>query len=854
MTFRVTGEELAAIVGGTVAPDNALPGTFAEAAATDSRHMPHNAVFFALKGSRDDGHNHLVAALGAGASTAVVQRDRLSSLPAEVSQRLIAVDDPLRALHDLASWWRDRLSDTRVIGVTGSNGKTILKDALIRLLNADGLRAAGSPGSFNSRIGVPLSLLSIRRDMQFAVIEAGISEPGDMAVLERMIRPDFGILTNIGLGHISAFHGRRQLAEEKFRLFQRIEDGDIILPAGDELIEGEASRLRGRTHWFGSSETIPVVDATEPTREGIQVRLRYPTMELATFVVRTPSIEIAQVVAMAAAAASLLGTDAKTAERSLARWEPGSTRMEMWRSPGGVTLINDSCSADPLSVRTAVNALADWNPNGPHRRFFVFHGMRGLGPDTERENAEIGALAAEKKVDVLVLVDFEGSDATESAYLAAGGSEKGVHRCATIEEVRDKLLNAERPAMGDVILVKGPRRWGIAEAARHLVDAMAPNRLIVDLEVLRDNIRRFHRHINPTTRILAMVKALAYGSDEARVAVDLERDGLVKHFGVATVDEGLALRAAGIGSPILVTMCTPGETRKAIQQNLTPVVYSREIADHLEQAAEELGKNVSVHIEVDTGMGRLGELPHEVPALAERIMKSAHLHLAGVMTHFASSDDPSADEFTRRQIELFEQALAGLRDMGVTDILRHANATSATARFRESQYDMVRLGLGMFGVYPSSAVRAEVDDLQLAIALVSRIAEIRVLPAGHRIGYAGTYVVPEKNFRVGVVPIGYHDGIPWRLGSVGGGYVSVNGRHAPIVGRISMDSMVIDLSNHPEATTMMDVLIFGRYGGHELRPEEVAAACDTIAYELLARIGPRVQRIFVGECPNNVTQ
>jgi alanine racemase len=401
--------------------------------------------------------------------------------------------------------------------------------------------------------------------------------------------------------------------------------------------------------------------------------------------------------------------------------------------------------------------------------------------------------------------------------------------------------------MGDVILVKGPRRWGIDKAAMHLVDAMAPNRFVVDLEVLRDNIRRFHRRLNQTTRILAMVKALAYGSDEARVAVDLEREGLVTHFGVATVDEGIALRAAGITRPIVVTMCTPGETRKAIQQNLTPVVYSKEIAVELENAAKELGKNVSVHIEVDTGMGRLGELPHEVPALADQIMKTAHLHLAGVMTHFASSDDPMADDFTRRQIELFEQALAGLREMGVTDILRHANATAATARFPESQYDMVRLGLGMFGVYPSPAVYAAVSDLQLAIALVSRIAEIRVLPAGHRIGYAGTYTVSRDNFRVGVLPIGYHDGIPWRLGKTGGGFVLVNGSPAPILGRISMDSMVIDLSDHPEAEVTMNVLIFGRYAGHELRPENVAEACDTIAYELLARIGPRVQRIFVGD-------
>jgi len=846
--LNLTGQELTAILNGTIASGTDLATTIIEAAAIDSRHVPRNAAFFALRGAHDDGHNHVAAAFVAGAALAIVRRDRIASFPQELAPRLIGVDDPLEALQVLAAWWRKRLTTTTVIGITGSNGKTVVKDALVKLLSSGGRLAAGSPGSFNSQTGVPLSLLAVPRNAQYAVIEAGISEPGEMAKLERMIRPDAGILTNIGLAHVGAFQrGRQQLCEEKFRLFHRIVDGDVVVPADDPLVAAEAASLPGRVHVFGDPATLPVVESSETTRDGIRVRLRYPTQELATFLVLTPSIENARAIAMAAAAAFLLGVNAKTAETLLAGWEPGSTRMEMWRSPSGVTLINDSCSADPLSVRAAIKTLAQWNPNDPHRTFFVFHGMRGLGDSTSRENAEIGRIAGESKVDFLVLVDFEGAGDTEEEFRRSSGDRARVIRCSRIEDVREALLTEGQPGHGDVVLVKGPRRWGIAQAATHLVDAMAPNRLIVDLEALRENIRRLYKKLQPTTQILAMVKALAYGSDEARVAADLQREGLVSHFGVASVDEGIALRAAGIARPILVTMCTPGEARKAIEHQLTPVVYSAEIADHLERAANELGERVSVHIEVDTGMGRLGALPDGVPELAEKVMKSSWLQLTGIMTHFASAEDPDADDFTARQIQLFEQALHGLREMGVTNILRHANATAATARFPQTQYDMVRVGLGMFGVYPSDAVRIEVGDLQLAIALVSRIAEIRVLPRGHRIGYGGTFQVPADHFRVGVVPIGYHDGVPWGLGRSGKGHVLVNGQSAPILGRISMDSMVIDLSRHPKAATMMDVLIFGRYGGHELRPERVAAACDTIAYELLARVGPRVQRIFVGD-------
>ncbi|MFZ2491362.1 MAG: alanine racemase [Thermoanaerobaculia bacterium] len=837
--LNLTVASLAEIVGGQPPSDEQSRSMAIEAITIDSRHSPQDAVFFALTGWRHNGHVFVEAALAAGAVAAIVEADRIRSFPPEVAKRLIAVDDTRQALQRLAAWWRTQLTAT-VIAVTGSNGKTIMKDALVRLLSAKGT-TAGSPGSFNSQVGVPLSLLSIPREAEFAVIEAGISQPGEMAHLQRMIRPQFGILTNIGVAHLSAFRDRAQLAEEKFLLFRGIgEDGWLMTPGSDPWVEPEVARLPCHVLRANESSDLPRLTAMTATPDGLRMTVQFPGGETIEPVVATPSSEIVSTLHIALSAAYLLGVSPSDIQQALAGYAPGTTRMEIWRSPGGVTLINDSASSDPISVRAAIRALSEWNRGGEGRRVFVFHGMRELGAATGEQAANVGRVAAEAGVDLLLLVEHPGSEATAGEFERATASGE-VIRCRSIDDARDRLL--PRLSWGDTVLVKGPRGLGISQLATSLIEAMAPNRFIIDLEKIRENIRRFQRLVSPKTRILAMVKALAYGTDSPRIAVDLQNAGLVSYFGVATADEGIALRAAGVSLPILVTMCTPDETAKTVHYRLTPVVYSQEIAALLATAAEAAGKIVDVHIEVDTGMGRLGELPQRVVDLARHIVGSRSLRLVGLMTHFASADDPEQDEFTRSQIATFEGAIEALRGIGISDLLCHANATSGTARFANAQHEMVRLGLGMFGLYPSPAVEERVR-LELAVSLLSRIAEIRVLPKGHRIGYSGTFTVPHDDFRVGVVPIGYHDGVPWRLS--GRGSVLIDGRPAAILGRISMDSMIIDLQGIPEAARGMDVLIYGRYGGHELRPEEVAAKCDTIAYELVARVGPRVQRVFVG--------
>ena len=290
-------------------------------------------------------------------------------------------------------------------------------------------------------------------------------------------------------------------------------------------------------------------------------------------------------------------------------------------------------------------------------------------------------------------------------------------------------------------------------------------------------------------------------------------------------------------------MCAPTEADKIIHYDLTPVIYSFEVVAPIAQAAHEQGKTIDVHLEVDSGLGRLGVRPGEVAELARIVLAAGNLRPVGVMTHFASADDPSKDAFTSDQVQGFKRAIDSLRGIGLTNLICHASATAATPRIPDARFDMVRLGLGMYGICPSAEVGRKID-LELAISLVSRVVKINIYQKGDHIGYGGTFKVPYDGFRAGVVPLGYHDGIPRILSNRGS--VLVNGRTARIIGNISMDSMTIDLSAVPDADLQTDVLVYGKYAGYVVRPEAVAETAETIAYELLARLGPRVQRVFTG--------
>jgi alanine racemase len=830
--------ELARLLGARPEPGLGEAGSVL-GVAIDSRRVRPGDLFFALPGGNTDGHRFVPHAIAAGAAAAVVSaawRDGAGGGHGP----LLVVQDPLVALQELAAWYR-RTHIRQVVAITGSNGKTVVKDALTALM-AGHCALAASPGSHNSQVGVPLSVLAAPPGTALGIFEAGVSAPGEMARLQAILQPDHGILTNVGLAHLAGFGTREVTAAEKLSLFAAIpRDGWVLLP-DDPVVRNASGALGCRILLHGGDDpaVTRAVAVVPAAGAGATLELGLPSGRHLSLPVRTRSAPLVQDLLMAITAALRLGLPEDAVASRLADFSFGATRMELWRTPEGVTIVNDACSSDPLSVQTALQAVAGHVPL-QGRRIFVFGGMRELGERSEREHRLIGTLAAQHGFSHLVLLDHPDLHHTAQAFQQAH-PEGAVLRVAQTSDVRDAVRPLARA--GDTILVKGPRHEGLAREARALWESMAPTRLLVDLGAVRENIARLRGHGGGRPLLLAMLKAWAYGTDFARVATWLQQSG-ADWIGVSAADEGSMARRAGVHLPILVTLLSSDEVDKALRYRLTPVVYSLSMADALIRELQRLGGKLEVHLEIDTGMGRLGARPEQTTELVRRVLDSGVLEPTGLMTHLSSADDPDADAYTLTQLERFEGCIAAARDAGMSEFLVHAAASSGAIRFPQARYDMVRTGLSLWGIHGSPALERALE-LMLAVSLVSRIVHVASYRAGERIGYAGSYVVPRDGMRVGVVGMGYNDGIPWSLSNRG--QVLVGGQPAPIIGRISMDSLAVDLSACPRAAVGDEVLIFGSRDGHTLRPERVAEQAGTIPYELLVRVDSRrVQRLFVGE-------
>ena len=821
-------EALAALLGGELrSPAPLLP---IKGVAIDSRRVQPGDLFFALPGRHTDGHTYLAAALSAGASLVVMGRGW--PLPQGPS---LAVEDPLLALQQLAAWYR-RQHIPQVVAITGSNGKTIVKEALTALV-ASRYRVAASPGSWNSQVGVPLAVLQAQPGVELGIFEAGVSVPGEMAKLAAILQPDVGILVNVGLAHLASFGSREATAKEKMRLFQGQCPPQWVLLPEDPLVEA----IPLPCPVVHPGQDCPRLLAQQTIANGLLLSFAFAGREEPVQIpVRTRSAPLVHDLLVAITAATRLGVEPDAIAKALHDYSFGPTRMETWRTPEGVMIVNDTASCDPLSVQAALDAVAA-SPEATGKRMFLFGGMAELGERQALEHHLIGQLAAERGFTHLLLLPHPAQAATVEGWRAVAPE-------APVLEVADPLALRrqlrELAQRDDLLLVKGPSSSGLAALACELWESMAPRRLVVDVGAIRENLARFRTLCGPDVAILAVLKAWAYGTELPRLASALQAGG-VDWIGVSAADEGAILRRAGVSLPILVLLMDSDEVDKAVRYRLTPVVYSRALAMTLVETLRQMDASLEVHLEIETGMGRLGVAPEEALTVARLLSSSGVARLTGVMTHLASADDPAADGDTRRQLDTFDAAVAAIRAESEGPLVVHAAATSAAVRFPEARYGMVRLGLGLFGLAPSQAV-ADGLDLQLAVAFVSRLVQVATLRRGQRVGYNGTFVVEAAQQRVGIVAAGYNDGVPWSLSNRG--EVMVQGRRAPILGRVSMDSMAIDLSAVPQAAVGDDVLLFGSHEGQTLRPEEVAARAGTIPYDLLVHVDSRrVQRIFRSE-------
>jgi alanine racemase/UDP-N-acetylmuramoyl-tripeptide--D-alanyl-D-alanine ligase len=805
--------------------------------AIDSRRIDSTrALFVALKGEKEDGHHYIEQAARAGAKFALVSQHWQPPLTLP-ELNLLRVPNPLQAFQAIAKAYRLHLP-TKIIGVTGSFGKTMVKDLLFALLGKK-MQTAASPESFNSQIGVALSLLTLRQQHEIGIIEAAISHRNEMEALVNMIQPNYTLLTPIGKKHLATLQDLSTLTEETLKLIKATPSQGWSLLPHDAQVEKHLSQL-SCPFYFWNEPTSQLPHATPLVSAPLsQYSINFP--DSATFQghIKTGHAYFLNLLNMAIKAAWLLDISSSDIISVLQEYQPEPTRTEIWKSPLGTIFINDTYCSDPQSVDHALTHF-DYALND-NRKIFVFGGMRGqlLSPHTDYKR--IGKALAKSSVRHLLLVGQKSfKPLIEEVQRSSVETEILVFEDyeTTFSYLRNHVKGQE------LVLFKGEAKLPLDTLTETFNDSLANNQCIINLAAIQTNLALIRSRLPEKTRIMVMVKALAYGTDDVRMSKFLTKNG-VDILGVSYVDEGVALKRAGVHQSIFSINAAPYEVVKVVKWDLEVGVSNQTLIHALAQEAAFHQKKVKVHLHVNTGMGRFGCRPEEACELAKLIQSLPSLELEGIMTHFACAEDPKEDPFTLQQVAIFDRLIEEIEQAGIKPKWKHAANSSGALRFQLPQYNMVRLGLAVYGLYGSEEARKALD-LRLAISLISRIVGINICKQGESISYGRKYHVKRDVQKIAVLPIGYFDGLHRHYS--GKAHVLIRGQKAPMVGNICMDNMMVDITDIPHVEIGDKVLIFGEDEyGYYLSPEELAMSGDSIVHELMTCLGPRIPRIFVYE-------
>jgi alanine racemase/UDP-N-acetylmuramoyl-tripeptide--D-alanyl-D-alanine ligase len=806
----------------------------------DSRRLSSpNSLFVALQGQRD-GHLFVADASKKGARYAIVRKDWQPSQDLG-SITLLRVENPLTALQEIAKAYRNDLP-CRVIAIAGSYGKTMVKD-LLQLMVSTSWQTTASPESFNSQIGVALSILTLKRTDEIALIETAISMPGEMALLENMLSPDSVIVTHLGNKHLATLGSKETLADELTLLLQSPQQGSWVLLPNSSQLTVHREKIGSAIYLWDTNENNILPHAIPIGRSSgseLNYKIDFPDGEQFLGTATTGFSYILDLLNIAVKAAWLLEIPSSAIKKCLERYTPEPMRTEIWRSPSGITFINDSYCSDPQSIDCALLRYEqEIQSTGKGRRVFVFGGLRSsqLAADYRR----IGHAIAEAKLQNLLLIGNHAYDPL-CEELAMRNPSTAIKRVASSQDAI--LWLQENLQHGDIVLIKGERKIPLNHFIEAFNDSLCSNQCLINLEAIRANIATIRSKLPPSTKVMVMVKAFAYGTDEVRMAKFLSHSN-VDMLGVSYCDEAVTLRRAGIKQEIFVINAAPFEASKAARWKLTVGVSDSTLITALAVAAAEIDSVISVHLHIDTGMGRFGCRPEEALTLAREITSCDHLKLEGVFTHFAAAEDPAEDEFTLRQAKIFDAIVEELAENSIHPTWKHAANSSATLRFNFSHYNLVRIGLAAYGLYSSEAASLKLE-LRHALSLTTRIVGINICKKGESISYGRSYKIEKGTRRFAVLPIGYFDGLHRHYS--GKGAVIIHGRPAPMVGNICMDFMMVDITDIPEASVGDPVLIFGQdEHGHNLSAEKLADQGQSIVHELITCLGPRIPRIFIHE-------
>jgi alanine racemase len=845
----------------------------------DSRRvgLTAGAVFFALRGPNHDGHQHLAALYTKGVRLFVVSHPPASLAPfAEAG--FVLVSDTLAALQGLAARHRAAFAGP-VWAVTGSNGKTIVKEWLAQLLAPDE-DICRSPKSYNSQVGVPLSVWELAPGRHtLGIFEAGISERGEMARLAQIIRPTHGIFTTLGTAHDAGFASEEEKLAEKLRLFEQ-PGFELLVYCADQPAVHAAVQARG----------LPALAWTRHAAPGAALRFRLKTTTSGTTTVRVRLADTAATAHFPAERLALREVSRFTLpfadepsvenalhclavllwrqldpshalapaemQRRLLRLHPVAMRLEMKAGRHGCYLLDDTYNNDLAGLSLALDALS--RQARPGGRTLILSDVLESGLRAAELYARVAALVRAHGVSRLIgvgeaisrelKIKNEESETDKQVSTDAQAQSLIFNSPFSIQTYpsTEALLADLRPAdfQNETILIKGARRFGFERVVAALQQPQHGTVLEVNLDALTHNLQYYRQRLRPGTRLMVMVKAFAYGSGSYEVASLLEFQR-ADYLAVAYADEGQQLRDNGISLPIMVLNPGPDSFDQLRRYRLEPEIYSLErLRDYL-QAAREAGQDGAgplppLHLKLDTGMRRLGFAEDELPDLLSLLAAHrAALPVAGIMTHLAAADDPDHDEFTQQQLATFRRMAAAIEAVLGYPTLKHALNSAGIRRFPEAQLDMVRLGVGLYGVEVGAEDAA---NLLPVSTLKTTISQIKTLPAGTTVGYGRRGAATAHERRVATLAIGYADGYDRRF-SNGQGLVLLHGRRAPVVGSVCMDMVMVDVTDIPETQPGDVAVLFGE----GLTINELAERIGTIPYELLTNVSERVKRVFVSE-------
>lgn len=792
----------------------------------DSRSLafPESTLFFALRSQRNDGHKYIPDLYRRGVRNFVV-----ANLPENYEQKysdahFLRVVSPLKALQRLAERHREEY-DLPVVGVTGSNGKTVVKEWLYQLLSGS-RNVTRSPRSYNSQVGVPLSVWLLNSRSEVGVFEAGISQPGEMSALRAIIQPTIGVMTNLGPAHQENFSSLQEKCLEKLSLFK---DCKVVVYEADDPVVSECvdqAMLKGdHLAWSRRDPNSPLFIRDVRTEETFTtVNYTYLGTDGSYTLPFVDEASIQNSIHCLAVCLYLRLPATDIAAR-MSRLEPVAMRLEVKQGVRGCTLINDSYNSDINSLDIALDFM-NRRPES-RRRTLILSDILQSGMPVEELYAKVAEMVNRRKVDRIIGV---GPDIMAQSQRFHMDKMFFVSSEALLQSgMLDKLSN-------EVILLKGSRKFNFEAISEHLSLKVHETTLEVNLEAIVRNLNYYRSFMKPETKMVCMVKASAYGAGSVEIAKTLQ-DHRVDYLAVAVADEGADLRKAGITGNIIIMNPEMSTFNMLFQYDLEPEVYSFALLEALIKAAEKEGiTNFPVHLKLDTGMHRLGFDPeHDLPALIDRLQHQTALLPRSVFSHFVGSDSPDFDAFSAHQFELFDKASRQLQEAFPYKILRHICNSAGIERFPERHLDMVRLGLGLYGIDP-------IDNrvLNNVTTLKTTILQIHEVSPEDTVGYSRRGHLTRKS-RIAAIPIGYADGLDRHLGC-GHCYCLVNGQKAPYVGNICMDVCMIDVTDIDckEGDT---VEIFGDH----LPVTVLSDVLGTIPYEVLTSVSERVKRVYFQE-------